>query len=232
MSLTYHIVNFTFKRIVRILCRVDDSQWHKFPDKGPLLLVANHVNFVEVPVMYTHLLPRPVTGFVKAENWEKPFFRWLFDLWGGIPLHRGEADMTAIRAGLAVLEDKGMLTVAPEGTRTGDGRLRQGHPGTVIMALKSGAPILPVAYWGHEMFWPNFKRLRRTDFNLRVGRPFTLDPGNQRVTKEIRQQMADEIMFQIARLLPEAYRGYYSDLSQATETYLKFIPETEIHQAS
>ncbi len=226
MSITFHVVNFTFKRIVRILCRVDDSQWHKFPQKGPLLLVANHVNFVEVPVMYTHLVPRPVTGFVKAENWEKPFFRWLFNLWGGIPLHRGEADMTAIRAGLSVLEDKGMLTVAPEGTRTGDGRLRQGHPGTVIMALKSGAPILPIAYWGHERFWPNFKRLRRTDFNLRVGRPFTLDPGSQRVTKEIRQQMADEIMFQIARLLPEEYRGYYNNLSQATEEYLKFGPES------
>ena len=226
MSLTYHVVNFTFKRITRILCRVDDSQWHKFPQKGPLLLAANHVNFVEVPVMYTHLLPRPVTGFVKAENWEKPFFRWLFNLWGGIPLHRGEADMTAVRAGLAVLEDKGMLTVAPEGTRTGDGRLRQGHPGIVIMALKSGAPILPIAYWGHEMFWPNFKRLRRTDFNLRVGRPFILNPGSQRVTKEIRQQMTDEIMFQIAHLLPEEYRGYYSDLLQATETYLKFQSET------
>ncbi|MCB9421241.1 MAG: 1-acyl-sn-glycerol-3-phosphate acyltransferase [Ardenticatenaceae bacterium] len=225
MSITFHVVNFTFKRLVRIMCRVDDSQWHKFPDKGPLLLAANHVNFMEVPAMYTHLMPRPVTGFVKAENWEKPFLRWLFTLWGGIPLHRGEADMTAVRAGLAVLEKGWILTVAPEGTRTGDGRLRQGHPGIVIMALKSGAPILPVAYWGHEQFWQNAKRLRRTEFNLQAGRPFTLDPGNQRVTKEIRQQMADEIMFQIARLLPEDYRGYYSDLSQATEEYLKFVPE-------
>jgi 1-acyl-sn-glycerol-3-phosphate acyltransferase len=226
MSLTFHVVNFTFKRIVRLLCRVDDSQWHKFPATGPLLLAANHVNFVEVPIMYTHLMPRPVTGFVKAENWEKPFLRWLFDLWGGIPLHRGEADMAAIRDGLAALAEGKMLTIAPEGTRTGDGRLQKAHPGIVIMALKSGAPILPIAYWGHEQFWPNFKRLRRTDFNLGVGRPFTLHPGSQRVTKEIRQQMADEIMFQIARLLPEEYRGYYSDLSRATEMYLKFLSET------
>jgi 1-acyl-sn-glycerol-3-phosphate acyltransferase len=152
--------------------------------------------------------------------------RWLFDLWGGIPLHRGEADMTAVRAGLDVLKKGWLLTVAPEGTRTGNGRLRQGHPGIVIMALKSEVPILPVAYWGHEQFWQNLKRLRRTDFNLGVGRPFILNPGDQRVTKEIRQQMADEIMFQIARLLPEAYRGYYSDLTQATETYLQFIRET------
>lgn len=225
-NITFHIVNFIIKRLVRILCRVDDSQWGNFPHKGPLLIAANHVNFAEVPIMYTHLMPRPVTGFVKAENWEKPFLRWLFNLWQGIPLHRGEADMTAIRAGLAVLEKRGMLTVAPEGTRTGNGRLRQAHPGIVIMALKSGAPILPVAYWGHETFWHNFKRLRRTEFKLGVGRPFTLDPGDQRVTKQIRQQMADEIMYQIAALLPEQYRGHYSDLTQATETYLKFLPES------
>ena len=130
--------------------------------------------------------------------------------------------MAAIRAGLTALAEERMLTVAPEGTRTGNGRLRQGHPGIVIMALKSGAPILPIAYWGHEMFWPNFKRLRRTEFNLRVGRPFILNPGDQRVTKQIRQQMADEIMFQIAALLPEEYRGHYADHSTATDTYLRF----------
>lgn len=224
MSATYHLANFTFKRLARILCRVDDSQWPKFPAKGPLLLVANHINFLEVPVMYTHLQPRPITGFVKAENWEKPFFRWLFTLWGGIPLHRGEADMAAMRAGLAALEAGKILTVAPEGTRTGDGRLIRGHPGIVLLALKTAVPILPVAYYGGEQFWANLRRLRRTDFNVRVGRPFTLDAHGQRVTKEMRQQMVDEIMYQIARLLPPEYRGYYADLSAATETYLYFLP--------
>ncbi len=225
MSVTYHLVNFTFKRLVRILCRVDDSQWHKFPAKGPLLVAANHINFVEVPIMYLHLLPRPLTGFVKAQNWEKPFFRWLFNLWGGIPLHRGEADMAAMRAGMAALAEGKILTVAPEGTRTGDGRLIQGHPGIVLLALKANVPILPVAYHGSEQFWNNFKRLRRTDFNIRVGRPFRLEPGGVRVDKTVRQQMTDEIMYQIARLLPPENRGVYADLSAASETYLDFLPD-------
>ncbi len=225
MSVTYHLVNFTFKRITRILCRVDDSQWHKVPAQGPLLLAVNHVNFMEVPVMYLHLLPRPVTAFVKAKNWEKPFLRWLFELWGAIPLHRGEADMAAVRAGLAALEAGKILTVAPEGTRTGNGRLIRGHPGIVLMALKADAPILPVAYYGSEQFWDNIRRLRRTDFKVRVGRPFRLNPGGAHVNKAMRQQMADEIMFQIARLLPPEYRGYYADLSTASETYLHFLPE-------
>lgn len=222
MKITYHLVNFTSKRLVRLVCRVDDSQWPKFPDRGPLILAANHINFLEIPVMYTHLLPRPVTGFVKAEGWENPFLRFVFNLWGAIPLQRGEGDMSAIRAGLAALQAGKILAIAPEGTRTGDGRLIEGHPGIAIMALKSGAPILPVVYYGHENLWANALRLRRSDFIVRVGRPFTLNPGGKPVTKEVRRKMTDEIMFQLARLLPEDYRGYYSDLSRATEAYLEF----------
>lgn len=225
MTFTYRIVNAVFKRILRILCRVDDSQWRKIPETGPLLLVVNHVNFIEAPMMITHLIPRPLTGFVKAENWDKPVSRWLFEMWNAIPLHRGEADLTAVRAGLAALADGQILAVAPEGTRTGDGRLRQGHPGIVTMALKGKAPILPAAYFGHEVFWQNMRRLRRTDFRLRVGRPFMLEMGDGRVTKQIRQQMVDEIMYQIARLLPPENRGYYADLDAATESYIRFLSE-------
>ena len=225
MTLTYHVVNTLFKAILRAMCRVDDSQWHKIPEKGPLLIVVNHINFVEVPMMVTHLMPRPITGFVKSENWEKPLMRWLFTMWNAIPLHRGEADLTAVRAGLAALADGQILAVAPEGTRTGDGRLRQGHPGIVTMALKSKAPILPVAYFGHETFWQNIKRLRRTDFFFRVGRPFTMDLGDGRATKQTRQQMIDEIMYQIAHLLPPQNRGHYANLDAATENYIRFLPE-------
>jgi 1-acyl-sn-glycerol-3-phosphate acyltransferase len=222
MSFTYHVVNFTFRRIVRVLCRVDDSQLPKIPEKGPYIMAVNHINFMEMPLMYTHLIPRPMTGFVKAAGWKNPFLRWIFDLWGAIPVERGEADMSAVRAGLSALDEGKILVIAPEGTRTGDGRLIQGHPGIVTMALKGNVPILPVVYYGHENFWSNIKRLRRTDFQINVGRPFYLDRGGARVSKEVRRQMVDEIMYQLAGLLPEKYRGYYADLSAATEAYLSF----------
>ena len=221
-TFTYRAVNFTLKRIMRILCRVDDSQWQKIPTKGPYIMAVNHINFMEMPLMHTHLLPRPMTGFVKADGWENPFLRWIFDLWGAIPLRRGEADMAAVRAGLSALDEGKILAITPEGTRTGDGRLQQGHPGIVTMALKAKVPILPVVYYGHEDFWPNVTRLRRTDFNLNVGRPFILDRGGARVSKEVRRQMADEIMVQLARLMPAKYRGYYANLATATEAYLRF----------
>jgi 1-acyl-sn-glycerol-3-phosphate acyltransferase len=68
------------------------------------------------------------------------------------------------------------------------------------------------------------KRLRRTRVHIEVGDPFHLDSGGVRVTREVRQKMADEMMYQLAALLPPAYRGVYSDLGKATETYVRFAP--------
>ena len=222
MTLTYRVVTSTIKGLIRLLCQVDDAQLARVPDRGPLIIVANHVNFLEVPLLYTHLQPRPMTAFAKAETWDHPALRLLADLWGAIPLNRGEADMAALRQALEALEAGHILAVAPEGTRSGHGRLQRGHPGVVFLALRSGAPLLPMVYYGGELFWSNLSRLRRTDFHIVVGQPFYLDASGIKVTREVRQQMTDEIMYQMAALLPPAYRGVYSDLAAATETYLRF----------
>lgn len=227
MTFTYRVVTSTLKGLTRLLCRVDDAQLAQVPDRGPLIIIANHVNFLEIPLLYTHLQPRSMTGFVKTENWRNPVFRPLFNLWEAIPLNRGEADAGALRQALAALERGRILAVAPEGTRSGHGRLQQGRAGVVFLALRSGAPLLPMAYHGGELFWHNLTRLRRTDFHIAVGRPFHLDAGGVRVTRQVRQRMIDEVMYQIAALLPPAYRGVYSDLTAATETYLRFPPGVE-----
>ena len=209
-------------RLTRILCRIDDSQLARVPHKGPLILVPNHINFLDVPVLYTHLRPRPLTTLAKIETWHNPVLGYLFTRGGAIPVRRGEADVDALREGLHALEKGDILAIAPEGTRSNDGRLKRGKPGVVLMALHSGAPLLPVVFYGPEAFRRNIRRLRRTDFHIIVGQPFRLEPGAGRVTHGARQEMTDEIMYQLAALLPPAYRGYYSDLSAATERYLRF----------
>jgi 1-acyl-sn-glycerol-3-phosphate acyltransferase len=229
LTVKARFVNWLIKRIARILCRVDAVQLDKVPAQGPLILVPNHVNFLDTPVTYTHLLPRPLTGLVKKETWEHPILGPLFQLWGGIPIRRGEADLQALRLGLEALEAGMILAIAPEGTRSGDGRLGRGHPGVAILALRSGAPLLPVALAGLEDFWPNFKRLRRTDFHITVGDPFYLDDRGRRVDAAVRQQMVDEIMYQLAALLPAANRGVYADLEAASDEYLRFPPESTNH---
>lgn len=222
MSLTHTLVTGAIKGLLHVLCRIDAAQMARIPDAGPLLLVANHISSLEVPVLYTHLQPRPATALAKVETWEHPFFGPLATLWGAIPLHRGEADAEAFRLALEALAQGRILALAPEGTRS-HGELQRGLPGVVLLALRSKAPLMPLVCYGHENFRDNLRRLRRTDFHVVVGRPFELDPGPGRVNGETRQAIVDEIMFRLAILLPPAYRGVYADIPESLGTYTREI---------
>jgi 1-acyl-sn-glycerol-3-phosphate acyltransferase len=224
MSWTLRAVNWVVRLLTRIACRIDESIFNDIPQEGPLIVIANHINFIETPIIRSRMQSRPVAGIAKAETWDNPISAWLFDLWGAIPLRRGEADTKALRLGLEALEQGKILAVAPEGTRSGHGRLQRGQPGVVLLALRSGAPLLPMVFFGAEDLISNLKRLRRTDFNIKLGNPFLLNARGERVTRKIRRQMTDEIMYQLAALLPPANRGVYGTLAEATEKYLDFPP--------
>lgn len=215
MSLSLRIVLAGLKALTRLLCRIEDAPLKRVPARGPLIVVTNHTNILEVPLLYTHLWPRPVTCLVASYRWESPFFRWLLDGTGMIALHRGEADVTALRTALARLRRGEILIIAPEGTRNKTGRLLRAKAGVVPLALWSGAPLLPLVYHGHERFEENVRHLRRTDFHIVVGEPFRLETHGERVTRAVRQAMVDEIMRTVARLLPPANRGFYADLEAA-----------------
>ena len=160
MSLAYSIVTTSIKSLTRILCNVDDSQLSNVPEQGPLIIACNHINFIEVPLMYTHLQPRKITGFAKAETWDNPAMGFLFDLWGAIHIERGEADSNAFRCALEALKQGKILAIAPEGTRSGNGKLQRGHPGIVMLAHRSDAPIIPMVYYGGERLRDNLKGLK------------------------------------------------------------------------
>jgi len=189
------------------------------PQQGPLILITNHTGQVEVPVFANLLQPRKITGWGKAEAFDNLFLRWVFSAWDIIPVHRGEADMTALKSALRRLAEGRIFGVAPEGTRNKTGILKRGLPGAAILAIKSGAPVLPIAHWGGEVFLRNLKGFKRTDFHIRVGKPFLVKTEG-RITGEMRQEIVDEMMYEIAKLMPAEYRGEYSDLSKATGKYV------------
>ncbi|MBN2386743.1 MAG: 1-acyl-sn-glycerol-3-phosphate acyltransferase [Anaerolineales bacterium] len=205
-----------------VICRIDGQSLANVPSRGPLIVVSNHIGSIEVPLIYAHLQPRRMIGLAKVETWDNPFMGWLFDLWEAIPVRRGEADLDAVRRCLEVLAVGDILAVAPEGTRSRDGRLLRAQAGVVTLALRSEAPILPIAHWGAERFGTNLRRLARTDFHVRVGRPFSLRTNGVQVTREVRQQMVDEVMGQVAALMPEAYRGEYAGWALQPPRYLEF----------
>jgi len=206
--------------LIRILCKEDGQEVDKLPLDGPYIVLANHVNFLEAPVLHCRFRPRKVIALAKAEAWDNRLLGWLLDQWEAIPIRRGESDIGALRRALAVLKDGGILAVAPEGTRSRHGRLQRAHAGVVTLALKSDAPLWPLAFHGGEEIGRNVRRLRRTSFHIRVGEPFRIEIGGERLTSELRQRIADEIMARLAMLLPPQYRGEYADFDVGTETYL------------
>jgi 1-acyl-sn-glycerol-3-phosphate acyltransferase len=210
MTIAERVVNTAIRGVTRTICRVDDSDLSKVPAQGPLILVVNHINFLDAPLLYTHLLPRPMTALVKMETWDHPIFSRLFTMWKAIPIRRGEVDMLAFRMAKHALESNKILVIAPEGTRSGDGKLQTGKPGFALLASMTHAPILPMAFYGGEFFWDNIHHISRTDFHIRVGKPMQLVENLDIKDKDIRQQITDEVMFQIAQMLPTENRGAYS----------------------
>ncbi len=220
MTLASSIINPPIKAILSTFLNVDDSEVARIPMQGPLIIATNHINSLDAPVGFSHLHPRPLTAFVKVETWDNLFMKFLFNAWDAIPIKRGEVDFEAFRLAEEALKQKKIVIVAPEGTRSHHGRLNQGYPGIVLLAIRAGVPILPVVFYGNENL--KFKLAKRTAMTIKVGEPFKIDTKGAALSRDVRTQMTEEIMYEIARILPEKNRGVYSDLSKNKREYLSF----------
>lgn len=226
MTTSSRIVTPVIRFILSMLCRIDAAEMRRIPRKGPLIIVINHVNFLEVPLLYAFLFPRAAVGLVKRETWDNPVLGALADSWEAIAIDREGSDLSAMHKALDVLERGGILLIAPEGTRSGHGRLQRGHGGVVQLALRSGAPIMPVAHSGGERFWKNIKSCRRTRFTVRVGPAFRLVPPagvGRGAPRSVRAEMTDAIMNRLALLLPERQRGAYPKPEAAPTRYIELV---------
>lgn len=211
------VIGWIAKQVIRfiakVILRTEIRGMANLPRKGPVLVVINHISFVDPFLLYV-TLPRPLIGLGKVELWDHFISRIIAQAWGTIPLHRGEMDLNAMKSAVQVLRDGGMLGIAPEGTRSHHGRTQQARPGVVLVATKvPEAVLVPVAVYGQEKLLSNLKRLRRTPVSIVVGAPFCVRPISERVTHETRQAISDEIMLHVTRLLPPAYLGFYAGKS-------------------
>lgn len=172
----------------------------RVPTDGPALLVANHAAFLDGPVVFS-LAPRPVTFLVKQEAFKGLFGRVL-DAVGQVPIDRTVGDRTALATAAAVLDRGGVVGIFPEGTRS-DGEVEQVNQGAAWIALRTGAPIVPVAVLGTRVpgrsaeTWPALLSNITVDF----GEPFTLEvdparPGRERMraaTEQLRLRLVDHV---------------------------------------
>jgi 1-acyl-sn-glycerol-3-phosphate acyltransferase len=209
-ALFYRFVRLVVGLILLIWTRKQVVGLENVPKQGPVILVSNHVNMLD-PAVVPVLVPRRIVYMGKAELWKTPIIGPLYGLVGFIPVRRFEADLSAMRKAEKALRQNQVLGMFPEGTRSGKPGLGKGQPGTAIIALRTGAPIVPAAVTGTEgVTLPGFF-FRLTRVRVVFGKPFELPKGH-RFNAELVEQCTERIMREIAVLLPEEYRGVYAGL--------------------
>ncbi|MCB9419775.1 MAG: 1-acyl-sn-glycerol-3-phosphate acyltransferase [Ardenticatenaceae bacterium] len=181
------------------------------PEKGPLLLVGNHFHFGD-PVIAVAIARWPMEfvggfQFIDGPTWT----HWIPSTWGFYKLRRGNASKDALRAGTAVLKQNGILGIFPEGGSWAP-VLRPPRPGTAYLAVRSGAPIIPIGIDGLINLFPYLRQRKRATVTVRIGKPFGpfTAEGRGRQRREQLDAISDEIMQQIANLIPPERHGVYS----------------------
>lgn len=208
------------------------------PATGPLLIVGNHLHNGD-PLLLAVACPRPIHFMAKRELFAVPLLSNFIRRVGTFPVDRGTADRAAIRHAEAVLAAGIAVGMFPEGTRSATGTMAHAHPGVGLIALRTGAPVLPVAIVGSERLPGNGTKTRRPDASsptsrrgatIRFGAPFTI-PRERAGHRVSAGEATATIMIVIARLLPAGYRGHYANAA-ADPTSPAGAPSPSHHPSS
>src|SRR5207249_200873 len=186
--------------IMRALWRVEGRGMQHVPPSGPVLLIANHSSVLDPPFV-GGVAPRQLTFLAKAELFAVPGFGRLIHALNARPVRREGADATALRVALRALERNGALLVFPEGTRGEEGTLRAPKPGAALLAVLSGAPVVPVYVRGSGRAWPRGRRLPRpAKVVVTFGPPLRFERPAGAGKKEYYDSVSRDMMAAIARL--------------------------------
>jgi len=203
--------------IMFLYAKVEIVGTENVPRRGGLIIVSNHLNNAD-PGMVGGFVGRRVVFMAKDEMFHWPVFGLYVRLIGAFPVRRFEADLKALRRAVQLVRRGEALVMFPEGTRSKTGSMTPGHPGTAMVALRTGAPILPIAVTGTEVVrLPStfFRPFHRVRVRMVVGEPFFL-PSVSRPKAEDYERCTEMIMGRIAAMLPQQYRGHYQDGAPST----------------
>jgi cytidylate kinase len=223
-SILLRFGSWAIRVIARLIARVRfEGDLSSIPP-GALIIAANHASSADPPLIggfFNGWLDRPVNWLGKRELLEAPVIGWAMRVAAIHPVDRRAADVEAFRTALRILESGNVLAVFPEGTRSRDGALQEVREGVAVLALRSGAPVLPIGIADSDRFWPRGRLLPRFghEVTIRFGRPFVVADaiGVARGKDRRQQQQAATrlIMTRIAELLPPRQRGVYAEATSA-----------------
>lgn len=212
----------TLRSIVRFLMKlIADFELNgidKLP-KGNVIVAVNHLGRLDTAVLLCVVDREDIIMPVAEKYRDHPIYGALGRAANAVWLNRFEADYSALRHILARMKQGGLMVIAPEGTRSKTEALQEGKMGAAFLASKSGYPVMPVALTGTEDrgALENLKRFRRIKITVTAADPFYITSPTGKGRDEAMRQATEEIMCQIAALLPEKYRGVYADHPRVKE---------------
>lgn len=143
----YWFAKQVIRLLTRVLYRVSIVGLENVPDKGGAIVVANHRSLMDPPLLGC-VLKRPIRFMAKVELFKCSAFAWLLRRLKAFPVNRLGVDRAAIKEAIATVESGQLLGIFPEGSRSKDGQLQQGHAGAALVAIKTGVPVVPVGILG------------------------------------------------------------------------------------
>jgi len=185
------------------------------PLEGPLLVVSNHLNNADPPIVGAGIARRRIRWMAKIELFKLPL-GLIIRLWGAFPVRRFDADLAAMLNAERILKRGGVIGMFPEGTRSRTGYMGPPHPGTAMIALRSGATIVPCAITGTERLRNPLIVFRRPRFTFTIGEPIPVT-AVRRPTEQQVGELTDRIYAAIKAMLPESYHPPYTG-SEGTAT--------------
>ena len=199
-------------RLIDLVAKVEIRGVENLPKHGAFVITTNHLGMLDVTLLY-YSIHRWDVFVPVAEKWERiGFLRWLGRHLNWVFIDRFNPDLKAMRTMMSLMEKGHTLVIAPEGTRSRVGSMIEGKPGASYLAAKLQVPIVPIGLAGTEdrTVFANIRKLRRSPVLINAGKPFTLPPLARTDRASALKEYTDEIMCQIAALIPEKYRGIYA----------------------
>ena len=200
--------------LARMLVRLDIRGRENLPPQGPIIAICNHIHLLDPILHIIAILPRDSIFLAKEELFRplpNPFFFILMKVVDAIRVPRRGTDeerREVIEKSLKVLEEGLVLGIYPEGTRSETAQLNLANPGAARLALRSGAPLIPISIYGTEKLsgagW-----LKRPRVVITFGKPFHLPRPDREPSFTRVQQLTAMLMEQLCAILPPEYHGKY-----------------------
>ena len=215
MSLLYSVAAPGVKTWLHLTSDLQVFGKENVPKNGPLIMAVNHLNTADPPLLGV-TLPRQIIFMAKDELFGFPGGLFVRTLGAFSARKFGKSGM-ALRQALRVLSNGEVLGIFPEGKRSADHQMNRGEIGVAFIALRSGAPVLPVGISGSEYLGIKKPFFRRPGITVTIGQPFSFAKSTGKLNRDQLMKTTDLIMHQIAQVLPPDYRGIYDEDGSGVE---------------